>query len=493
MPLLNDNDLDRLSREAAEQYDVEQTTSGWETLEQRLDKELPQNRRRRGLLLWWLLAGVLLLGGALWGLKPWKGTQEKNGITKKERTEQVLTDRNNRNKKETSTGNTESNNNTNSNNTEGSNSEGNNSSNTDGNHSPRGTVSSDQDKKAGTAITEPNKKLFSLKEASSATGIPGTASPGSETAAGRLYTTTLHKRGKQEIPATPLTNPSTSATQKPTRPSDSAYKKAEQDLPERIETVTSSNPVQTRSIQNSPDVPGIKPTPQTSITGSNQQPAAVQPTQTTTNKSKPLNLSSRKGSFYITPMAGLDFSNVKFSSAGRTGFNGGVQIGYYFTDRLSLHTGIVYNKKNYKARGKDFTPKGPMVYYDIDKIEGGCAMFDIPINIRYDLNIKQRSRYFISAGVSSYLMDKEDYNYYYYNNAGNYAERNWKTSDNSNYLFSILNISAGMEKQLSNKISFMAEPYLKLPMQGVGNGEIRLNSFGINLGLKFQLGKTGKQ
>ncbi len=77
MPLLNDNDLDRLSREAADQYDVEQTTSGWEALEQRLDKELPQDRRRRRLLLWWLLAGVLLLGGALWGLKPWKGTQEK--------------------------------------------------------------------------------------------------------------------------------------------------------------------------------------------------------------------------------------------------------------------------------------------------------------------------------------------------------------------------------------------------------------------------------
>jgi hypothetical protein len=263
-------------------------------------------------------------------------------------------------------------------------------------------------------------------------------------------------------------------------------------LPERNETVTSSNPVQTRSIQNTPDVPGIKPTPQASITDSNQQPATVQPTQTTTNKSKPLNLSSRKGSFYITPMAGLDFSNVKFSSTGRTGFNGGVQVGYYFTERLSVNTGLIYNKKNYKARGKDFTPKGPMVYYDIDKIEGGCAMFDIPLNIRYDLNIKAHSRYFISAGVSSYLMDKEDYDYYFYNNAGNYAERNWKTSDNSNYLFSILNFSAGMEKQLGKKTSFMAEPYLKVPVQGVGNGEIRLNSFGINLGLKYQFGKKGK-
>jgi hypothetical protein len=469
MPLLNDNDLDRLSREAADQYDVDQSTSGWEALEQRLDQELPQDRRRRRLLFWWLLAGVLLLGGALWGLKPWRGQEEKNGIAKKDKAEQLITESNNRNDKEETTNNTED------------------------NHIKEGTVPKDQENTAtGNDITEPIHERSSAKEAASASGAPGFRSPGGKYSAGHPNATTLHKRSRQQNSTKSPSNPSISATLHPTRPSDSPYKSTEQDLPERNETVTSSNPVQTRSIQNTPDVPGIKPTPQTSITDSNQHPATVQPTQTTTNKSKPLNLSFRKGSFYITPIAGLDFSNVEFSSTGRTGFNGGVQIGYYFTERLSINTGLIYNKKNYKARGKDFTPKGPMVYYDIDKIEGGCAMFDIPLNIRYDLNIKPRSRYFISAGISSYLMDKEDYDYYYYNNAGNYAERNWKTSDNSNYLFSILNFSAGMEKQLGKKNSFMAEPYLKVPVQGVGNGEIRLNSFGINLGLKYQFGKKGK-
>ena len=452
MSPLNDNELDRLSREAADQYDVESSTSGWESLEQRLDAELPQRRRRRRLLLWWLLAGVLLLGGALWGIRSWNEMKGKNGIEKEEISLTESYKRNNKEEKNVPQ------------------------------HRADGSNPS-LDQPAGTSATQKAPgRLRSIPF--SGTGQPQTVA-GQTRAKGPHQPSNRPEKNNTQSPG---------ATQMPTKPSSISYITSKQDLPERNETVTSSNPVHTSSIQNAPDVPGIKPTPQTSITDStHQQPATVQPTQTTTNKTKPLNLSSRKGSFYLTALAGLDFSNVKFSSAGRAGFNGGLQIGYYFTDRLSINTGLIYNSKNYEARGKDVTPKGPMVYYDIDKIEGGCSMIDIPLNIRYDLALKARTRYFISAGLSSYLMDKEDYDYYFYNNAGDYSERNWKTNENSSYLFSILNLSAGLEKQLGSRFHFMIEPYLKLPVKAIGHGEINLNSFGINLGLKYPFGKNGKR
>lgn len=446
MPLLNDNDLDRLSREAADQYDVEQGTSGWETLERRLDVELPQDRRRRRLLLWWLLAGVLLLGGALWGWKQWQGIDGKVSIAQKE---QTLTESNNRKELH---------------------------------QEPSGTQKPTAPQPA---ISKPNRN-----------DIPGlltqTARQTGNTQAGAPKLPPVITSGPDPIQNTdedPQLKSLTNATPLPTNTSVITYTETRQDLPDRNDSVTRSNPVQTSSFQDAPGVPGRKPTPQTSITDSTQQPATVQTTRTTANKTKPLNLSSRKNSFYLTALAGADFSNVKFSSAGRAGFNGGIQAGYYLTDRLSFNTGLIYNFKKYKARAKDFTPKGPMVYYNIDKIEGGCNMFDIPINLRYDLGIKTRSRYFVSAGVSSYLMDKEDYDYYFYTSSGNYSQKNWSTSENSNYLFSILNFSAGVEKQLGRSTYFQVEPYLKIPMKGVGNGDIRLNSFGINLGLKYQFGK----
>ena len=63
---LSDKDLDRLSREAADQFDVEQNTSGWDKLEQKLSKHMPEKgrkERRRFLFFIWLF--VLLSGGGL--------------------------------------------------------------------------------------------------------------------------------------------------------------------------------------------------------------------------------------------------------------------------------------------------------------------------------------------------------------------------------------------------------------------------------------------
>src|SRR5688572_11081322 len=62
---LNDKDLDRLSRDAAEHYDVESSTSGWERLESRLDKELPEKKKDRRRFLFWLFLVGLLTGGGL--------------------------------------------------------------------------------------------------------------------------------------------------------------------------------------------------------------------------------------------------------------------------------------------------------------------------------------------------------------------------------------------------------------------------------------------
>src|SRR4030095_6435519 len=63
---LSDKDLDRLSRDAAEHYDVEQNTSGWDNLEGRLNKELPvQKEKERKRFLWFLLLLVMITGGGL--------------------------------------------------------------------------------------------------------------------------------------------------------------------------------------------------------------------------------------------------------------------------------------------------------------------------------------------------------------------------------------------------------------------------------------------
>lgn len=455
MPLHNDNELDRLSREAADQYDVEMSTSGWDALERKLDQELPQERRKRRLLFWWWLPGLLLLGGAMWGVITWSGRGEniedhKAPVTGTNKRNPIV--------------------------------------NTDSkNGSPlkeTGVAESRSGRERVTPVSGGTSADHDQARTTTA-GRQATDAPGSNhsLSTGRSNTT--------QTPVSQYTKgfpPVKNTAVIPTKPAADTYIPSTQDqqLPG---TVTRDFPEPKSSITDSPAILDNRSTPKTSITDPTAT-TVLDETRTTANK-KPQTPSSRRNTFYTTVLAGADFSNVKFSSAGRTGFNAGVQVGYYITDRLSINTGLVYNAKNYKARGKDFTPKGAMVYYDIYRIEGGCNMLDIPVNVRYDLGIKTRSRFFISAGVSSYLMNKEDYEYYYYYN-GNPGSRNWSTKENSNYLFSILNFSGGIEQQVGKRLHFMAEPYLKLPVKGVGTGNIQLNSFGINLGLKYQFGKNRK-
>ena len=109
-------------------------------------------------------------------------------------------------------------------------------------------------------------------------------------------------------------------------------------------------------------------------------------------------------------------------------------------------------------------------------------MWEIPVNVRYDVSFNAKRRWFVNTGLSTYLMTKENYDLYY----------NWFPSypmdidSNSNYLFSIWNLSVGMERSLGKHVAIQAEPYLKIPLKGLGTGSMRMDSYGINFTLKYK-------
>lgn len=109
-------------------------------------------------------------------------------------------------------------------------------------------------------------------------------------------------------------------------------------------------------------------------------------------------------------------------------------------------------------------------------------MFEVPIDFRYNLAQNKKELFFATAGLSSYFMKKESYNY---------DEAAWgsiwpamKTYTNSgNNLFSIINLSVGLEHKINKSISLRINPYLKIPLKGLGIGSIPITSSGINIGI----------
>src|SRR4029078_3524934 len=102
----------------------------------------------------------------------------------------------------------------------------------------------------------------------------------------------------------------------------------------------------------------------------------------------------------------------------------------------------------------------------------------IPVKLSYNFATRNRSNWFAGAGLSSYLMKREDYLYEYESNTGTYYHA-YETKNENKHYFSVLNLSGGYSYQLSNTISLSAEPYLEVPLTGIGVGKVHLNSGGV--------------
>lgn len=181
-------------------------------------------------------------------------------------------------------------------------------------------------------------------------------------------------------------------------------------------------------------------------------------------------------SFVIGP----DISTVKLQRTSTTGYSLGLLLGYQFSRTLSVEAGVLWDRKNYYTDGKYLDTsrlKLPM-HSTVLNADGYCNMVEIPVNIRYDFKPRQNHSWFVSAGLSSYLMKQEQYdlnyerynqpyfNYYGYKN----SSKDW---------FSILNVSAGYQRSIGKSASMRIAPYIKLPLRGVGIGKLPISSTGI--------------
>jgi hypothetical protein len=191
--------------------------------------------------------------------------------------------------------------------------------------------------------------------------------------------------------------------------------------------------------------------------------------------------------FYFIASVAADIASVKFMSFQNSQLapKFGIGIGYQFNKKISVQTGFYAGRKKYIAGPEDYNPKTGS-YWDmvqIVKVDASCLVYDIPLTFRYNFLLKPTTVYYATAGFSSFVMKKEDYNYSYtYNNTPH--ESAWTYTGNKNF-FSVFNISAGIEKRLSPNFSLLTEPSVSIPISGVGDGRVKLYSAALQVGIKY--------
>jgi hypothetical protein len=193
-------------------------------------------------------------------------------------------------------------------------------------------------------------------------------------------------------------------------------------------------------------------------------------------------------------MGGPDYASVNTIAGDRAGSTFGLTVDYQIVNHLYVGSGLLFSRKIFAAIPPDYHVSSN--YYDtnhmgmggdVDYIKGSFNMLEIPLNLRYDFSAVGNTLFFVTAGSSSYLFMHQQSTYYFpvpYN-PRYLTSRELTYANQPSDLFATLNLSMGVEMGISNSLSALISPYVKIPTRGIGFGQVQLSSFGLDFALRF--------
>src|SRR5690606_39620344 len=164
--------------------------------------------------------------------------------------------------------------------------------------------------------------------------------------------------------------------------------------------------------------------------------------------------------FYLQALVSPDISTVKFQKVSGLGYSAGLLLGYRINKRWNVEAGALWEKKLYYTKGEYFDKAKLGQYWnnaEIYSVSGNCHMITIPVNVRYNFNAGKKSDWFITGGMSSYLMNKEyyDYTYEYY---GDVHTKGYTYKENAQAWMAAINLGAGYERTIGECRRSRMEP-----------------------------------
>ncbi len=190
-----------------------------------------------------------------------------------------------------------------------------------------------------------------------------------------------------------------------------------------------------------------------------------------------------------------DFSSVGLFDYTPPGKRVGLVISYFIARRFEIGAGLIMTDNKYSAQGDEYTPpKGFWTNGAIpDQATGKCKILDIPVNIRYNVGMWDKHQVFINAGISSYFMLEEHYWFSYENGYSDpNAVKYWGGKNTTQHIMGLLNLSVGYEFSPTPKLGVSVEPFIKIPVTGIGYGKVDLYTIGGYFTLRYKMFRAAK-
>ncbi|MEO3406172.1 hypothetical protein AAFN85_19825 [Mucilaginibacter sp. CAU 1740] len=212
-------------------------------------------------------------------------------------------------------------------------------------------------------------------------------------------------------------------------------------------------------------------------------PAAV-------NTDKPAKKITKQGFGYrpqlaITALASSDVNGTS-SFQGKMGSNYGALLSLGLTKKLTITSGVVYSSKPYNTSFANYNTAYVFKHEPSD-VTADCKMLDIPINIGYQVFGNFRNKISVGTGFSSYIMLHEKYTYNYADGNNPAWPQTYTVPNSKGYYLSILNLNATYERKINSKFGLSVQPYMKVPLSGVGYSDLKLQSTGVAVGVTYNI------
>lgn len=190
----------------------------------------------------------------------------------------------------------------------------------------------------------------------------------------------------------------------------------------------------------------------------------------------------------LSVLAAPDVNGVN-SFNGQVGTNIGMLVSVKLGNKWSLSTGAVYAFKPYDLRDRQLSGNYNYVSRAVTGVTANCRVLDVPLNIGYRLFTAGKNTISVGTGLSSYFMLREKYTFLYAD------QPNWgyEVSNRNKHIAGVLNLNAVYQRQLNGPLSFMIQPYLKIPLTPIGNENIDLRSAGIAFGVGWNIHSRNKE
>lgn len=194
--------------------------------------------------------------------------------------------------------------------------------------------------------------------------------------------------------------------------------------------------------------------------------------------------------FSISVLAASD-ANAVNSGHSQTGTNYGLQFSLRVTKKLTVSTGVAYAIKPYSSTPTSYSADSYNPNRAPTNIQANCKVLDIPVNLSYQFYSKGNNAIGVGTGLSSYFMLKENYRFDYSAESG-WKPYNLEVRNKNTHLFGVLNVNVNYQRRINSRFGAVLQPYMKLPLTGIGNGKVDLKSTGVALGINWNIGSALK-